>query len=67
MAAWLWLSGIVATDGERLFCMKRLLAVNPQNEIALHGISILPTGSHQCNHPLRRPKGERGDLHLSGL
>jgi hypothetical protein len=28
--AWLWLSGIVSTDSERLFCMKRLLSTIPQ-------------------------------------
>lgn len=40
--AWLWLSGIVATDAERLFCIKRLLAINPENEIAKHGLTLLP-------------------------
>src|ERR1700690_1053715 len=40
--AWLWLSGIVATDAERLFCIKRILAINPTNELAQYGITLLP-------------------------
>lgn len=40
--AWLWISGIVATDAERLFCIKRLLAINPENELAKHGLTLLP-------------------------
>ncbi len=40
--AWLWLSGIVSSDAERLFCIKRLLAINPENEIAKHGLTLLP-------------------------
>ena len=41
--AWLWLSGIVSSDAERLFCIKRLLAINPENEIAKHGLTLLPS------------------------
>ena len=39
--AWLWLSGIVATDAERLFCIKRILAINPNNEVAQYGLTLL--------------------------
>jgi hypothetical protein len=41
--AWLWLSGVVATDGERLFCLKRILAINPQHDIARRGLGLLPS------------------------
>lgn len=40
--AWLWLSGIVVTDAERLFCIKRILAINPNNEVAQYGLTLLP-------------------------
>ena len=39
--AWLWLSGIVATDAERLFCIKRILGINPNNEVAQYGLTLL--------------------------
>ena len=40
--AWIWLSGIVTTDAERLFCMKKILAINSTNEVALYGLTLLP-------------------------
>jgi len=39
--AWLWLSGIVVTDAEKLFCIRRILAINPNNEIAQYGLTLL--------------------------
>jgi hypothetical protein len=54
--AWLWLSGIVVTDGERLFCMKRLLAINPLNEIAQHGLAILPRDAKPVQPSLDKAK-----------
>lgn len=39
--AWLWLSGVAKDNRERLFCLKQLLAVNPQNEFALKGLRAL--------------------------
>ncbi len=42
--AWLWLSDMVSTDAERLFCMNKVLQINPENEIALYGLSLLPKG-----------------------
>jgi hypothetical protein len=60
--AWLWLSGIVATDAERLFCMKRLLAINPHNEIAQHGLSILPAGLEPEQPSLEKSKRENVDI-----
>src|SRR5262245_43586923 len=40
--AWLWLSGIVATDAERRFCLERVRAINPNNAAAQEGLTILP-------------------------
>jgi hypothetical protein len=32
--AWLWLSGVVSRDEERLFCLGNVLRINPNNEHA---------------------------------
>lgn len=39
--AWIWVSGIVTSDAERLFCMKKILTLNPKNEVALYGLTLL--------------------------
>lgn len=39
--AWMWLSSVAADDTERLFCLKKLLEVNPANEFALKGLRAL--------------------------
>ncbi len=38
---WMWLSSVAADDGERLFCLRKLLEVNPQNEFGLKGLRAL--------------------------
>jgi len=52
--ALLWLSGIVKTDGERLFCLKRILAIEPQNEIARQGLTLIPPGTTPIQPSLPR-------------
>jgi hypothetical protein len=52
--ALLWLSGIVKTDGERLFCLKRILAIEPQNEIARQGLTLIPSGTTPIQPSLPR-------------
>lgn len=39
--AWMWLSSVAADDTERLFCLRKLLEVNPGNEFALKGLRAL--------------------------
>ena len=39
--AWLWLSGVVGDDSERLFCLDNVLKINPSNNAALRGASSL--------------------------
>ncbi len=39
--AWLWLSGVVETESGQLYCLNRVLAINPDNEAAHNGVSIL--------------------------
>jgi hypothetical protein len=39
--AWLWLSGVVGDDSERLFCLDNLLRINPDNAVAQRGAAML--------------------------
>ncbi len=36
--AWLWLSSVARNDQERIFCLRQLLGINPQNELAIKGL-----------------------------
>lgn len=38
---WLWMSGVAQDDKERLFCLRQLLTINPDNEHALKGLRAL--------------------------
>ncbi len=40
-SAWLWLSGVVEQDAQRLFCLDNALRINPNNEPARHGADVL--------------------------
>ncbi len=39
--AWLWMSQIVDGDAQRLDCLRRILAINPNNATARKGIELL--------------------------
>lgn len=39
--AWLWLSGVVSDDSERLFCLDNVLRINPNHEVANRGAAML--------------------------
>jgi hypothetical protein len=39
--AWLWLSGVVETDEDRLTCLNNVLFINPNNGHAKQGVSML--------------------------
>ena len=39
--AWLWMSGVVDDDSERLFCLDSVLKINPANTAAQRGASLL--------------------------
>jgi hypothetical protein len=39
--AWLWLSGAVDTDEERIICLENVLTINPQNAAARRGLDML--------------------------
>src|SRR5436190_16452601 len=42
--AWLWLSSVAKDDKERIFCLKQLLNINPNNENAIKGLRQLGIG-----------------------
>src|SRR5579859_6898370 len=60
--AWLWLSGVVATDAERLFCVKRILAIDPTNDIAQRGLAILPAGLEPVQPSLPKAKSQDAEI-----
>ena len=39
--AWLWLSGAVETDAERVRCLEQVLALNPHSQPALQGLRMI--------------------------
>lgn len=39
--AWLWMSAVVDTDEAKAMCLEKVLALNPQNAAARHGLSAL--------------------------
>lgn len=39
--AWIWLSGVVEDDSERLFCLDNALRADPDNEVARRGATTL--------------------------
>ena len=39
--AWVWLASIARDKRERLFCLQKLLEINPDNETALQGLSSM--------------------------
>ncbi|GAB4576219.1 MAG: hypothetical protein Kow0077_31610 [Anaerolineae bacterium] len=39
--AWLWLSSVARDKQERVFCLRQILRINPQNEMALKGLRAM--------------------------
>ncbi len=37
--AWLWMSGVVDSDEERIICLENVLTINPQNQAARKGLA----------------------------
>ena len=42
--AWLWMSGVTEEREQRIYCLRRVLAVNPNHEVARRGLSALGAG-----------------------
>ena len=59
---WLWLSSVVESDKERLFCLKSVLRLDPDNEAAQRGLRLigeLPGGDEIIPIP---PKNRNWDI-----
>jgi len=63
---WLWLSGAVDSEEERLMCLNKVLALNPGNEAARQGVSAIrqkqasrPTEAVAAFPWIPRPTAER--------
>ncbi|NDJ85079.1 MAG: hypothetical protein GYB66_04260 [Chloroflexi bacterium] len=39
--AWLWLSSVARNDQERIFCLRHILEINPNNELAIKGLQAM--------------------------
>jgi hypothetical protein len=59
ISAWLWMSTVVDDIEQKKICYQRVLAIDPQNEYALKGMSQLALASNELarsatteNHPL---------------
>ena len=49
--AWLWLSGAVDSNQERLRCLKEVLAIDPENSVAAKGLAkLVANGAVQIQH-----------------
>jgi tetratricopeptide (TPR) repeat protein len=43
-AAWLWLASVARDERERLFCLQKLLEINPNNEMGLKALEAMGAG-----------------------
>lgn len=50
--AWLWLSGVVDNDDDRRTCLENVLGIDPQNESARLGLTILSARQEPTIKPL---------------
>jgi len=61
---WLWLSGALPDAAQRRYCLERVLAINPQNEVAKRGLASLtsaapPTApSASASKPITPPRSQ---------
>jgi hypothetical protein len=66
-AAWLWLSSVLDTPQGKAFCLRRVLALDPDNQIARKGLAALgmglpepaPVAQPQVAAPVRRSEAWR--------
>jgi hypothetical protein len=55
--AWLWLSGVVDSDEERVICLENVLSINPDNQAARKGLAVLRAAT---SAPTIRPLASPG-------
>lgn len=49
--AWIWMSGVVDNDEDRIICLENVLAINPQNETARKGLVALGVTPDEVDAP----------------
>jgi hypothetical protein len=50
--AWLWLSGVVESEEERIICLENVLVINPDNQVARKGLAALRATATSPSSPL---------------
>lgn len=50
-AAWLWLASVARDQRERLFCLQKLLEINPNNEMGLKALEAMGVNPAQLSTP----------------
>ena len=53
--AWLWLSGEVDSDEERVICLENVLSINPDNQAARKGLAALRAARAATSAPIILP------------
>lgn len=56
--AWLWLSGAVDDDEERIACLEQVLRIAPGNQAAVRGLERLRAKSQQASPPMVEPQAD---------
>lgn len=54
--AWLWLSSVAENNKERLFCLRQVLQINPQNEHAIKAMQKFSSGASSGDTSAAPPK-----------
>jgi len=58
-SAWLWMSSIVPSDKQRLYCLQKVLTINPDNQAARKGLaSIQRDQETEPVEPSSQPKAQ---------
>ncbi|NPV67475.1 MAG: tetratricopeptide repeat protein [Anaerolineae bacterium] len=53
--AWLWLASVAKDNQERIFCLRQILQINPQNELAIKGLQALGIATGDQPQAAARP------------
>ncbi|NJN44252.1 MAG: hypothetical protein HC806_05710 [Anaerolineae bacterium] len=59
---WLWMSGVVETRQEQLFCLQNLLQLDPKNEIARRGMIMMGETPAENVVPVPPHRPKNGNL-----
>jgi hypothetical protein len=57
--AWMWLVSVVETDQDRLFCLRKVLGLNPNNQNAQRGIKKIEAALAQAAQQQQPPPPPR--------